>query len=413
MKSNGLITDSKITKINTEEIRLRKSARKGTQLCLMLLGEKGTGKSTFLNNLCGRTVFPTLQQKESYQDPSHAHISPNLRIVKESVILDEGSGSPIALDIVLFPGAGDNLDDTKNPALVREYLEEQFNKILNEEVQIKRKTMETDPRPHVCFYFLKPTGRALKDYDIKMMLEIGDHVNIIPVLSKVDTLTAEELNHNKELIIKSMDINGINYFDFKDDLLSDTLLSIDETDKKNLNSYLKVGPKLHDMQPFGIACSNDLQETPDGEIQHVLTFEWGQVIVEDIQLSEFIYLKGIILGSHLQEFKDYTNNILYENYRTKTLLEKKVNKTGGPGEENENSIIKPSISSSLKNKLMVQNEGIIHNSNKIGNYETTVLNRELEEKNRIIEAYQRKISQLEGKHFLNPTRVGEEQEMLV
>ncbi|EDO16630.1 hypothetical protein Kpol_529p10 [Vanderwaltozyma polyspora DSM 70294] len=382
-----------MAKFNTEEIRLRKNAKKGTQLCLLMLGSKGTGKSTFLNNLCGRKIFPTLQQKESLQDPSHAHISPTVKVIKETINLDEGNGVTITLDVVLFPGAGDNLDDTKTPALVREYLETQFDHILNEEIQIKRRTRDTDPRPHICLYFIKPTARGLKAIDIEMMKEIGNHVNIIPVLSKVDTLTEEELSFNKHLIMEDIERHGIRLFDFKEDTLGESIMTEDDLDRSYPNIQIQTGPKINHILPFGIACSNEVTDTNGSELSHIIKFEWGQVIVEDVSTSEFMFLKGILLGSHIQDFKDFTNDVLYENHRTRKLL-------GNKGYANFTAGI---ISSS--NEEVASREGmgfktddggnISPVSNKTTRQGTSVLNKELEEKNRIIEAYQRKISELE------------------
>lgn len=68
-----------------------------------------------------------------------------------------------------------------------------------------------------------------------------------------------------------------------------------------------------------------LIKNSENRVEHIRTYEWGSLVVEDQNTSDFIYLKAILLGSHLQELKDVTNNVLYENYRAKVLTEKKNN----------------------------------------------------------------------------------------
>ncbi|KAK4647066.1 Cell division control protein 11 [Podospora bellae-mahoneyi] len=57
-------------------IRRKKNVKKGIQFCLMVCGASGTGRTTFVNTLCGK---PVLGHKES-DDPSTAHVEDGVKI---------------------------------------------------------------------------------------------------------------------------------------------------------------------------------------------------------------------------------------------------------------------------------------------------------------------------------------------
>ena len=77
------------------------------------------------------------------------------------------------------------------------YVEKQFDNVLNEESRVKRNTKSVDSRVHVILYFLTPNGHGLREVDIVFMRKLGTRANIIPVISKSDTLTPKELRDFK------------------------------------------------------------------------------------------------------------------------------------------------------------------------------------------------------------------------
>jgi hypothetical protein len=56
--------------------RRKKNVKKGIQFCLMVCGASGTGRTTFVNTLCGKKV---LEHKES-DDPTVAHVEEGVKI---------------------------------------------------------------------------------------------------------------------------------------------------------------------------------------------------------------------------------------------------------------------------------------------------------------------------------------------
>tara|TARA_R110002003_G_scaffold124_6_gene11246 strand:- start:11566 stop:11868 length:303 start_codon:yes stop_codon:yes gene_type:complete len=60
----------------TLKTRRKKNVKKGIQFCLMVCGASGTGRTTFVNTLCGKKV---LEHKES-DDPTVAHVEEGVKI---------------------------------------------------------------------------------------------------------------------------------------------------------------------------------------------------------------------------------------------------------------------------------------------------------------------------------------------
>ena len=59
--------------------------------------------------------------------------------------------------------------------------------------QQPRRGDKIDLRVHVCLYFIRPTGHALKPLDIEVMKRLSSRVNLIPVIAKADTLSPADL----------------------------------------------------------------------------------------------------------------------------------------------------------------------------------------------------------------------------
>lgn len=370
---------------HTSGFRRRRNAGKENRLRVLVLGERGIGKTTFLANLCGKPVFSKEKKSNAAPDPSQAHASPDVKIATENIHLEDEGSTPI--DIVLFPGCGDCLDNTPTPDKIREYLDTQFDIVLNEELRIKRSRLEADSKVHVCIYFIRATSRGLRDFDIQLMKQLGDRVNVIPVIGKADLLTEDELQLNKTLIMRDISNYQINVFDFKTDKLMDSLV---ETGSPLCSQSPDI--YIREMLPFALICGNEKITDVEGEISHMRSYPWGQLLVEDSANSDFIFLKNILLGSHLQELKEVTNDVFYENYRTKMLLSKKV--TTEYRSECASSNLEDTSGSAVGTRRR-NAFSVSASSPEQGKGDYIPFSKEMEEKNKIIKAYQQKIEALE------------------
>ena len=68
--------DTPLIALQMLKTRRKKNVKKGIQFCLMVCGASGTGRTTFVNTLCGKKV---LEHKES-DDPSTAHVEEGVKI---------------------------------------------------------------------------------------------------------------------------------------------------------------------------------------------------------------------------------------------------------------------------------------------------------------------------------------------
>ena len=191
--------------------------------------------------------------------------------------------------MITTPGFGDAVNNADCWSPVINYVEKQFDKYLDAETRVERFPM-VDSRIHACLYFIAPTGHALKPLDIEFMRRIHQHVNIIPVIGKADSLTPEELNSFKKQIMKQIIEAEIQIFQFPHET--------------TINSKL----------PFAVVGSNCILEI-NGEKIRGRRYPWGVVNIESSMHCDFLSLRDMLISTHLQDLKQYTCNRLYENYR--------------------------------------------------------------------------------------------------
>ncbi|KAK4944403.1 hypothetical protein LTR28_008246, partial [Elasticomyces elasticus] len=204
--------------MNAIKIRRKKNVKKGIQFCLMVCGASGTGRTTFVNTLCGKKV---LQGKDA-DDASNAHLEEGVKIKPVTVELElDEEGTRISLTIVDTPGFGDQIDNEASFSEIVGYLERQYDDILAEESRIKRNPRFRDNRVHVLLYFITPTGHGLRELDIELMKRLSPRVNVIPVIGKADSLTPAELAESKKLVMEDIEHYRIPVYNFPYDIEED------------------------------------------------------------------------------------------------------------------------------------------------------------------------------------------------
>ncbi|CCH59827.1 hypothetical protein TBLA_0B10100 [Henningerozyma blattae CBS 6284] len=285
-------------------LRKRKNLKRGINFTLMVVGQSGSGRSTFINSLCGQQVVDTSTTVMLHTDTS-TEIEVQLR--EETVELEDEEGVKIQLNIIDTPGFGDSLDNSSCFELISDYIRHQYDEILLEESRVRRNPRFKDGRVHCCIYLITPTGHGLREMDVEYMKQLGPLVNIIPVISKADSLTQEELKLNKKMIMEDIDRYGLPIYNFP----------FDEQDA-NDDDY-ETNTYLRSLLPFSIIGSNDVFDIGDGTIIRGRQYPWGILDVEDADISDFVILRNTLLISHLSDLKEFTHEILYERYRTEAL----------------------------------------------------------------------------------------------
>ncbi|CDM29281.1 Septin homolog spn3 [Penicillium roqueforti FM164] len=279
--------------LNAIKIRRKKNVKKGIQFCLMVCGASGTGRTTFVNTLCGKQV---LEGKDA-DDAANAHLEEGVRIKPVTVELElDEEGTRISLTIVDTPGFGDQID--------------------NEARHAHTDTRQMDNRVHVLLYFITPTGHGLRELDIELMKRLSPRVNVIPVIGKADSLTPAELAESKKLIMEDIEHYRIPVYNFPYDVEEDDEDTVEEN------------AELRGLMPFAIVGSEDFVEIDNRKVR-ARQYPWGVVEVENPRHSDFLAVRSALLHSHLADLKEITHDFLYENYRTEKLSKSVDGGSGG------------------------------------------------------------------------------------
>lgn len=277
----------------------------------MIIGESGSGRSTFINTLCGgNSIVPT--SSTINQDP----FDKKLTLRHENVELEDNEGHKISLNIIDTPNFANSINCDEDFKIIVDFIRHQYDEVLLEESRVKRNPRFKDGRIHVLLYLINPTSHGLSEIDVKFLLHINNLVNIIPVIAKADSLTPEELRLNKKLILEDLNNYGVNYYKFNEyeyeqDYIDDEIIEYN----KYLNSLI----------PFSIIGANSYQDSGNNDDDEMLKLRVLNPIyskpinIELPESNDFTILKNILLITHLNEFKEITHDSIYENYRTEAL----------------------------------------------------------------------------------------------
>ena len=72
--------------------------------------------------------------------------------------------------------------------------------------------------------------------------------------------------------------------------------------------------------PFAVVGSDKIVTTPDGRQVRGRDYPWGVVEVDNEEHCDFVKLRQMLIRTYMEELREYTNDVLYENWRTEKLL---------------------------------------------------------------------------------------------
>lgn len=357
---------------STTKVRRKKNVKKGIQFCMMVCGASGTGRTTFVNTLCGKKVL----QGRDDDDPVNAHLEEGVRIKPITVELElDEEGTRISLTIVDTPGFGDQIDNEASFAEIVGHLEHQYDDILAEESRIKRNPRFRDNRVHALLYFITPTGHGLRELDIELMKRLSPRVNVIPVIGKADSLTPPELAESKKLVMEDIEHYRIPVYNFPYDVEEDDEDTIEENQE------------LRGLMPFAIVGSDEVVEI-GGRRVRARQYPWGVVEIDNPRHSDFLAVRSALLHSHLADLKEITHDFLYENYRTE-----KLSKSVEPGAAADSSLSPEDLASQ---SVRVKEEQLRREEEKLRDIELKV-QREINEKRQELLARESQLKEIEAR----------------
>lgn len=265
----------------------------GGNFNLMVVGQVGVGKTSFVNTLFDSELLPV----------SNEFHNPSLSIRRFELVSDN---YPLRLCVIETAGFGQNIDNEASWIPISEFIDEQFKLFLFQDQQPTRSNIK-DNRIHCCVYLLPPNISSFNTLDLETLKTLSTRVNVIPVISKCDSIDLKTLKTYKaacKLIFEQYDIKFCEFF-------------YDE----------EVTSLINDSLPFSLINSNSLQTLENGRCIRGRDFPWGFVELEDDSLCDFNLLRKILMSDHMLEFI-LSTELHYENFRLsflKSILTDKLN----------------------------------------------------------------------------------------
>ncbi|KAJ7992024.1 hypothetical protein DPEC_G00274290 [Dallia pectoralis] len=278
----------------------RKTMKAGFEFNIMVVGQSGLGKSTLVN-----TLFKSKVSRKSCTPNYQEKISKTVKLQSVSHVIEEKEVK-MKLTVIDTPGFGDQINNENCWEPIVNYVNEQYDRYLKEELYVNRKQRIPDTRVHCCVYFLPATGHWLRPIDVEFMKRLGKIVNIVPVIAKADTLTMEERLEFKQRIRQDLKVNGIRVY-------PQTEYDEDQGDRI-------LNDKIRENIPFAVVGTDKEHQVNGNKVLGRKT-KWGIIEVENTAHCEFANLRDLLIRSHLQDLKDVTHNIHYETFRVRRLNE--------------------------------------------------------------------------------------------
>lgn len=254
--------------------------KKGETFTLMVAGRASTGKTTFINTLFGTQLI---------ESTLNGGTTTNISINKFKLI---ENGFQLNLTTIDTPGFGNKINNKFNWIPICNFIDEQFRNYLFQLEQPDR-TKLVDNRVHCCLYFIELNGSSLTPLDIILMQHISKRVNLIPVISKSDILSKQELNQFKILIKHQLKFHKINICELiLDDFVRD---------------------KIYESIPFAIIGTNNFDNKPLSR-----KYIWGTVDIENNSNCDYLLLKKVLLSENMLDLISSTESC-FDNYRLECL----------------------------------------------------------------------------------------------
>nr|KAF6367028.1 hypothetical protein mPipKuh1_015577 [Pipistrellus kuhlii] len=148
--------------------------------------------------------------------------------------------------------------------------------------------------------------KCLRPLDIEFLQRLCRTVNVVPVIARADSLTMEEREDFRRRIQHNLRTHSIDVYPQEcfDEDINDKILNC----------------KIRERIPFAVVGA-DREHVVNGRCVLGRKTKWGIVEVENMKHCEFPLLRDLLIRSHLQDLKDITHNVHYENYRVGRLNE--------------------------------------------------------------------------------------------
>ncbi|KAI8927103.1 Septin-domain-containing protein [Entophlyctis helioformis] len=257
-------------------------SRQGTNFTVMVVGESGVGKTTFVN-----TLFSTLLKE--YKPTHERHSS---QMDRQYV---EEKGFRVRLTVVDTPGFGDYVNNSECWVPIIDFIDEQHNNYMKAESSGARKGID-DLRVHACMYFIQPTGHTYVSLFVCLLLSVDSSVKL--------TLSPTDGSDGLAQIRDCLETHGINYY----------TPPIDDDDQE----AAVMTQSIVSAMPFSVIASEN-EVNVNGQMVRGREYLWGVAEVENEAHCDFKKLRNLLIRTHMHDLIQSTQEEHYETFRTGKL----------------------------------------------------------------------------------------------
>lgn len=261
---------------------------------ILLVGESGLGKTTFVRNLFAAYARDASFPVNDASMPNAQRIfADNPELLCTEIVLQDTENKVYFHYLVQdTPGYGDSTNLAEDRQLILDYVTASSNGYLEQEQDPDRKAAMhaiRDTRVDVCLYFIPP--HRLRKIDLQFISELAAVVPVVPVLAKADTMTSEELKEFRHKVRSQLHKAGV-ASPFSRDALED------------------AGAR-HGAGPFAVIGSNTM-DLEVGRFWPVRKYPWGSVEAMLSQHSELPVLRRLLFETGYCELKEATEARFHE-----------------------------------------------------------------------------------------------------
>ncbi|KAG0043163.1 hypothetical protein BGZ83_011764 [Gryganskiella cystojenkinii] len=258
----------------------------------MVVGESGLGKTTFMN-----TLFNTDLKEEILPRKLHSTETVNIEPSYYELVED---GVTLNLCVVDTPGFADGMNREHNLTPIIDYIDQQYQEYMTAERHPGFRQTIPDTRVHAVLYFIAPTGHGLKELDANALKTLSQKVNVIPLIAKADSLTADEKISFKRTLLRDFDDHQIKTF------------------PSSYPADIDGAEELLQHVPFCVIGSDSFAQIGSRQVR-CRSYRWGRVEVENTEHSDFVYLRELLMSTCLHDLVESTHGVHYHRHRADAL----------------------------------------------------------------------------------------------
>jgi len=262
-------------------------------LNIMVAGLSGLGKTTTCNSLLESwwedttTTISKEEKKKKKTTITTVSVDPSRHFER----YDQKANTIFRIRIIDTPGFGNCVNHHYSVRPIRNYIEQCRNRRFKKEMSNnKEDDTHDDSLVHVCLYFLSP-GRLL-EIDKHFLQTIQQQLTIVPIISKSDTMTDDEIAVYRSELRDTFLRERIRVYDFD---------TIDDTTKTTTTTITKRRGRR------------------SGEIMAIISrdgsYPWGK---SSPSHSDLQLIRDLLLSKHTERFLESAARH-YTDYRTKRI----------------------------------------------------------------------------------------------